>query len=67
MANVHGDRQLTPMRRHLRAREGVHVLRYRTDVVDADCVARITGYHLTALGLTAADSGGARTPNWGPP
>jgi amino acid adenylation domain-containing protein len=30
-------------------------LRYRTDVVDADCAARIAGYHLTALALIAAD------------
>jgi amino acid adenylation domain-containing protein len=30
-------------------------LRYRTDVVDADCAARIVGYHLAALALIAAD------------
>src|SRR5258706_11101240 len=30
-------------------------LRYRTDVLDVDCAARIAGYHLTALGLIAAD------------
>ncbi len=30
-------------------------LRYRTDVLDAACAARIAGYHLTALGLIAAD------------
>ena len=30
-------------------------LRYRTDVLDADCAARIVGYHLTALSLIAAD------------
>ena len=30
-------------------------LRYRTDVLDADCAARIAGYHLTALELMAAD------------
>src|SRR2546425_200691 len=30
-------------------------LRYRTDALDADCVARIAGYHLTALALIAAD------------
>ena len=30
-------------------------LRYRTDVLDAECAARIAGYHLTALGLIAAD------------
>jgi amino acid adenylation domain-containing protein len=28
-------------------------LRYRTDVLDADCAARIAGYHLTALALIA--------------
>ncbi|HYZ08343.1 MAG TPA: amino acid adenylation domain-containing protein [Pseudonocardiaceae bacterium] len=31
------------------------LLRYRTDVLDADCAARIAGYHLTALALIAAD------------
>src|SRR5213594_2240631 len=30
-------------------------LRYRTDVLDAGCAARISGYHLTALALIAAD------------
>jgi amino acid adenylation domain-containing protein len=30
-------------------------LRYRSDVLDADCAARIGGYHLTALALIAAD------------
>jgi amino acid adenylation domain-containing protein len=30
-------------------------LRYRTEVIDADCAARIAGYHLTALTLIAAD------------
>ncbi|MDT7708826.1 MAG: hypothetical protein QOG20_4433 [Pseudonocardiales bacterium] len=30
-------------------------LRYRSDVLDAACAARITGYHLTALALIAAD------------
>ncbi|MGW1902375.1 non-ribosomal peptide synthetase [Streptomyces hirsutus] len=30
-------------------------LRYRTDVLDADYATRITGYHLTALALIAAD------------
>jgi amino acid adenylation domain-containing protein len=30
-------------------------LRYRTDVLDADCAARIAGYHLTALELITAD------------
>ncbi|MGH3931141.1 MAG: AMP-binding protein, partial [Pseudonocardiaceae bacterium] len=30
-------------------------VRYRTDVLDADCAARIAGYHLTALALMAAD------------
>ena len=28
-------------------------LRYRTDVLDTDCAARIAGYHLTALALIA--------------
>ncbi|MFC5994750.1 amino acid adenylation domain-containing protein [Pseudonocardia hispaniensis] len=30
-------------------------LRYRTDLLDADCAARIAGYHLAALGLLATD------------
>jgi amino acid adenylation domain-containing protein len=30
-------------------------LRYRTDALDADCAARIAGYHATALALIAAD------------
>jgi amino acid adenylation domain-containing protein len=30
-------------------------LRHRTDVLDADCAARIAGYHLTALALMSAD------------
>ena len=30
-------------------------LRYRTDVLDADCAARIAGYHLVALELMVAD------------
>src|SRR2546430_56058 len=30
-------------------------LRYKTDVLDADCAARIAGYHLTALSFIAAD------------
>ncbi|WP_425587454.1 non-ribosomal peptide synthetase [Streptomyces shaanxiensis] len=30
-------------------------LRYRADAFDADCAARIVGYHLTALTLIAAD------------
>jgi amino acid adenylation domain-containing protein len=30
-------------------------LRYRTDVLDADCAARIAGYHRTALALLADD------------
>ncbi len=30
-------------------------LRYRTEVLDADCAARIAGYHLRALSLIAAD------------
>jgi amino acid adenylation domain-containing protein len=30
-------------------------LRYRTDVLDADCAARIAGYHVTALALMVDD------------
>ncbi|MGW1025344.1 non-ribosomal peptide synthetase [Streptomyces sp. NPDC002577] len=33
-------------------------LRYRTDALDAECAARIAGYHLTALALIAADPDG---------
>lgn len=37
-------------------REGLGLrLRYRTDVLDAGCAARIAGYHLTALTLIVAD------------
>lgn len=32
-------------------------LRYRTDVIDADCATRIAGYHRTALALIVADPG----------
>ncbi len=32
-------------------------LRYRTDILDADCAARIAGYYRTALALMAADPG----------
>src|SRR5437667_5565558 len=32
-------------------------LRYKTDALDADCAARIAGYHVTALALIAADPG----------
>jgi non-ribosomal peptide synthetase component F len=31
-------------------------LRYRSEVLNADCAARIAGYHLTALALLAADA-----------
>lgn len=37
-------------------------LRYRTDVLDEDCVARIAGYHLTALALIVADPDAAPGP-----
>jgi amino acid adenylation domain-containing protein len=37
-------------------RDGIVLrLRYRTDVLDAECAARIAGYHLTALAFMAAD------------
>src|SRR3989475_1870273 len=39
----------------LERKELVLRLRYRTDVLDADCAARIAGYHLTALASIAAD------------
>src|SRR6266436_487234 len=40
----------------LREHDGLVLrLRYRTDVLDADCAARIAGYHITALALIAAD------------
>ncbi|MEU2789874.1 amino acid adenylation domain-containing protein [Streptomyces sp. NPDC007100] len=40
----------TPRRDRLTLR-----LRHRTDVLDAECAARIAGYHLTALARIAAD------------
>src|SRR6266478_2576827 len=37
-------------------RDGIRLrLRYRTDVLHAECAARIAGYHLTALAFIAAD------------
>ncbi|WP_328859769.1 non-ribosomal peptide synthetase [Streptomyces sp. NBC_00306] len=39
---------------HHGARRGLRLF-YRTDVLDAECAARIAGYHLTALALIAAD------------
>src|SRR3989454_336559 len=37
-------------------RDGLRLrLRYKTDVLDAECAGRIVGYHLTALALIAAD------------
>jgi len=33
----------------------VFQLRYKTDVLDAECAARIAGYHLSALAFIAAD------------
>jgi amino acid adenylation domain-containing protein len=37
-------------------RDGLRLrLRYKTDLLDAECAARIAGYHLTALALIAAD------------
>ncbi|MER7660170.1 amino acid adenylation domain-containing protein [Streptomyces sp. NPDC096193] len=39
---------------HHGARRGLRLM-HRTDVLDAECAARIAGYHLTALALIAAD------------
>ncbi len=36
-------------------------LRYKKDVLDAECAARIAGYHLAALALTAADPNAEHT------
>src|SRR5947207_4449362 len=37
-------------------RDGLRLrLRYKRDVLDAECAGRIAGYHLTALALIAAD------------
>src|SRR2546422_2448013 len=37
-------------------RDGIVIrLRYRTNALDAECAARVAGYHLTALALIAAD------------
>jgi len=44
-------------------REGLALrMRYRTDVLDAECAARIAGYHLTALSLLAADPDAEHAP-----
>src|SRR6266567_8128717 len=46
----------TVLRIAFEEREGLVLrLRYTTDVLDADCAARIVGYHVTALALIAAD------------
>jgi amino acid adenylation domain-containing protein len=52
-----GDLEDTVLRLGIaqRGEELVLRLRYRTDVLDADCAARIAGYHLTALELIVAD------------
>src|SRR5688572_167675 len=43
-------------------RDGIVLrLRYRNDVLDAECAARIAGYHLTALALMAADPDAGHT------
>ncbi|MFD8413913.1 amino acid adenylation domain-containing protein [Streptomyces sp. NPDC059650] len=44
--------------------DGRHLLElhYRTDLIDADCAARIAGYHLTALRHIAADPDAAPGP-----
>ncbi|MEW2418192.1 amino acid adenylation domain-containing protein [Streptomyces sp. NPDC046866] len=54
----------TPLRVALIRQGDRHVLelRYRTDLIDADCAARIAGYHLTALRLLAADPDAAPGP-----
>src|SRR5260370_24955238 len=44
-------------------REGLVLrLRYKTDVLDADCAARIVGYHVTALAFLAADPPAVHAP-----
>src|SRR5262249_6251092 len=46
----------TVLRVDFLGRDGLGLrLRYKTDVLDAECAARIAGYHLTALALIAAD------------
>ncbi|MEU2392635.1 amino acid adenylation domain-containing protein [Streptomyces sp. NPDC007369] len=54
----------TPLHVALAARDDRHLLElhYRTDLIDADCAARIAGYHLTALRLMAADPDAAPGP-----
>src|SRR5260221_1989944 len=45
-----------PLRVSFLEHEGLALrLRYKTDVLDADCAARIAGYHFTALASIAAD------------
>src|SRR5262249_52964635 len=46
----------TVLRVDIRERGGIAMrLCYRTDVLDAECAARIAGYHLAALAFIAAD------------
>jgi amino acid adenylation domain-containing protein len=46
----------TVLRIDFAARDGLLLrLRYKTDVLDAECAARIAGYHLKALALITAD------------
>jgi amino acid adenylation domain-containing protein len=48
--------QATPSESRGVERDGIVLrLQYRTDVLDAECAARIAGYHLTALACIAAD------------
>jgi amino acid adenylation domain-containing protein len=48
--------QATPSVSRRVEHEGIALrLRYRTDVLDAECAARIAGYHLTALASIASD------------
>src|SRR5262245_19903068 len=51
-----GLRDPTVVRVDFVERDGLGLrLRYKTAVLDAECAARIAGYHLTALALIAAD------------
>src|SRR6185369_173121 len=48
--------EATVLRVELVERHGLGLrLRYKTEVLDAECASRIAGYHLTALALIAAD------------
>jgi non-ribosomal peptide synthetase component F len=54
VGNLAGDNVLAVVLRHSGGRTSLRLL-YRTDILDAECAARILSYHLAALRLMAAD------------